>query len=61
MIVYDLETFNIDRSLPYANGLYRLSQVCDKYNRDITDRELEKFSKDCFVLFSKEQTVLRKC
>ena len=49
MIVYDLETLNIDRVVPYANGIYRLSKIWGKYNRDITDHELEKCRKNCSV------------
>ena len=49
-IVYGLETFNIDRAIPYANGIWKLSEISGKYNRDITDRELEKCRKHCIVL-----------
>ena len=49
IIVYDLETFNNDRAIPYANCIYRLSKVSGKYNRDITDREYEKCRKDCIL------------
>ena len=38
MIVYDLETFNTDKAVPYANCIYRLSKISVKYNRDITER-----------------------
>ena len=50
MIVYDLETFNTDRALPYANCIYRLSKTAGIYYRDISDRNLEKCKKDCIVL-----------
>ena len=49
MIVYDIETFNNDRAVPYDNCIYRLSKVSGKYNQDITQREYEKCRKDCFV------------
>ena len=49
MVVYDIETFNIDRADPYANCIYRLSKISGKYNRDITQREYEKCRKDCIV------------
>ena len=39
MIVYDIDTFNTDRAVPYANCIYRLSKISGKYNRDITERE----------------------
>ena len=49
MIVYVIETFNTDRVVPYANCIYRFSKVSGKYNRDITQREYEKFRKECNV------------
>ena len=49
MIVYVLETYNTDRTVPYANCIYRLSKISDKYNRDITEREYEKCRKICIV------------
>ena len=49
MIVYDIETFNTDRAVPYATRKYRLSKISGKYNRDITEREYEKIRKDCIV------------
>ena len=47
MIVSDLETFNIDKVVPYALCIYRLSKNSGKYNRDITQREYEKCLIDC--------------
>ena len=49
MTVYDLETFNIDRVIPYANTINRLSKTSGKDNRDISKRKLEKCIKDCIV------------
>ena len=49
MIVFDIESFNTDRAVPYANCIYRLSENLGRYNRDIIHRELEKCRKDCFV------------
>ena len=49
MIVYDLETLNTDRAIPYANCIYRLSKISRKYNRDTTQAEHENFKKDCIV------------
>ena len=49
-IVYDLETFNTDKTVPYANCIHRLSKISGKYNRDITQREYERFRNDCIVL-----------
>ena len=42
MTVYELETFNFDRAVPFADCIYRLSKISGKYNRDITQREFEK-------------------
>ena len=47
MIVYDLETFSTDGSVPYANIFYRLSQISAKCNRDITERDYQKSTEDC--------------
>ena len=30
MIVYDIETFNTDRVVPYAIGIHRLSKISGK-------------------------------
>ena len=49
MVVYDLETFNTDKAVPYAKCIYRLNKLSGKYNRDITGQEYEKCRKDCVV------------
>ena len=56
MIVYDMETYNTDRVVPYSNNsiLYlflicKLSKLPGKHSRDITQRENEKCGKDCIV------------
>ena len=49
MIVYNLETFNTDKAVPYVNCMYRLSIISGKNIRDITQREYEKCRKDCIV------------
>ena len=49
MIVYDIETLNIIKCVPYAKCIYRLSKNSGKNYRDISDRELEKCKKDCIV------------
>ena len=46
MVVYDLETFNINEAVAYVSCIYRLSKISGKYNRDITQRECEKCRKD---------------
>ena len=49
MIVYDIETFNTDKAVPYANCIYRLSKISGKYYRDISEKENEKCERDCSV------------
>ena len=49
MVVYDLETSNTDKAVPYAKCIYRLNKLSGKYNRDITGQEYEKCRKDCVV------------
>ena len=47
--VFDLETLNTDRAIPYANCMYRPNKFSGKFIRDITEREYEKCRKDCIV------------
>ena len=49
MIVYDIETFNTIKCVPYANCIYRLSKISGKYYRDISEKEYQKCLKDCIV------------
>ena len=49
MVVFDIETFNTNRAIPYANCIYRLIKLSGKYNRDITEQEYQKCLKDCIV------------
>ena len=49
LIVYDLEFFNTNRTVLYANWIYRVRKCSSKYNRDETQREYEKCRKDCVV------------
>ena len=39
MIVYDIETFNTDRVVLYANCIYGFKKISGKYYRDITEKE----------------------
>ena len=48
-VVYDFETINTDRAVPYANCINRLCKISGKYNRDITEREYEKCGKNCII------------
>ena len=45
MIVYYIEIFNTNGTVPFAICTYRLSKISGKYYRDISDRELEKCKK----------------
>ena len=49
MVVYDIETFNTDRTVPYANCIYRLKKLSGKYNRDISEKVYQKSLNDCIV------------
>ena len=49
MIVYDIETFNTIRCVPYAKCIYRLSEISGKHHRDISEKEYQKCLDDCIV------------
>ena len=49
MIVYDIEKFNTDKVVPYANCIYRLSKISGKCNRYISEKEYEKCEKGSIV------------
>ena len=42
MILYNLETFNIDKAVPYSTCKNRLSKISGKPNRDLTERDYGK-------------------
>ena len=46
MIIYDLETYNKDRAVPYCSCKYKLSKISGKYLRDITETESRKCLND---------------
>ena len=50
VIVYDLETFDIVRVVPYCSCINKLSKISGKYNRDISAKEYQKCLND-FVVF----------
>ena len=56
MVVYDLETSNTIKCVPYANCIYRLSKISGKYNRDKAEREYEKCRKHCIVFKETDST-----
>ena len=45
-IVYDLETRNEDRAIPYNLTFYRLSKIPGRYKLDLTPLEIDKCKKD---------------
>ena len=47
--VYDLETFNKDRAVPYCSCKYKLSKISGKYHRDISEQGCQKCLNDCVV------------
>ena len=47
MIVYDMNTFNTIKCVPYSNCMYGLSKISGKNNRDITERRFQKCLVDC--------------
>ena len=49
MIVYDIETLNTIKCVPYANCIYRLSKILGKFYRDISDKEYQKCLNNCIV------------
>ena len=56
MNIYDLETFNTNRVIPYVKGNKRLSKFSAKFYRDITDRELAKCENDCILFKGSDST-----
>ena len=49
IVVYDLETFNKTRAVPYCSCIYKLSKLSGKYHRDISEKEYQKCLNDCVV------------
>ena len=49
IVVYDLETFNKNRAVPYCSCIYTLSKISGKYHRDISEQEYQKCLNDCVV------------
>ena len=49
IVVYDLETFNKIRAVPYRSCIYKLSKLSGKYHRDISEQEYQKCLNDCVV------------
>ena len=49
IVIYDLETFNKIKAVPYCSCIYKLSKLSGKYNRDISEQEYQKCLNDCVV------------
>ena len=49
IVVYDLETFNKIRVVPYCSCIYKLSKLSGKYHRNISEQEYQKCLNDCVV------------
>ena len=49
MVVYDIESFNLDRAVHHAICIYRLSKFFAKYNRDVTEEKYQKRLNDCII------------
>ena len=47
--VYDLETHNTDRAIPYCISFYRFSKLASRRSRDLTPPELDKCKNDTIV------------
>ena len=48
-IVYDLETYNSDRTKPYNISFYRLSKIAAKYNRVLIQDDFDRVRRDTLV------------
>ena len=47
--MYDLETFNKIRAVPYCSCIYKLSKVSGYYHRDISEQGYQKCLNDCVI------------
>ena len=47
--MYEIETFNLDRVVLYASGIYKLNKISGKYHLDITEKKYRKCLIDCVV------------
>ena len=56
VIVYDIETYNKERAIPYAIGFYPVSKIVSKWNRDLTQKEIDKCLNDV-TIFKGEKCV----
>ena len=49
IVVYDLETFNKFRAVPYCSCIYKLSKSSNKYHRGLSEKECQKCLNVCVV------------
>ena len=49
IVVFDLETLNKVRAVPFCSCIYKLRKISGKYNRDISEEENQKCLNDCIV------------
>ena len=49
IVIFDLETFNKIRAVPYCSCIYKLIKISGKYHRDISEKEYQKCLNDCVV------------
>ena len=49
IVVYDLETFNKIRAVPFCSCIYKLSEISGKDHRDISEQKNQKCPNDCVV------------
>ena len=49
LVVYDLETFNKIKAVPYCSCIYKLSKISGKYHRDVSEQEYQNCLNDCVV------------
>ena len=47
--MYDSETFNKFRVVPYSSSTYILTKISGKYSRDISEKEYKNCLSDCVV------------
>ena len=58
--VYDIETYKKDRAIPYAIRFYPVSKIVSKWNRDLSQDEINKMFK-MIKEFSKVKIVFLIC
>ena len=44
-----LKTYNKERAIPYAIGFYPVSKIVSKWNRDLTQTEIDKCLNDISI------------